>query len=84
MTSSQATKSRLPAGNSGSSEVGADPPSEVEVARETLRRLAQRKVPPTPDNYRELYFKIRGTADELKPWNSLIRDLIAQFERVHC
>jgi len=79
--SSQAKKSRLPVGNSGSGEVDADSPSEV--ARETLRQLAQRKVPPTPDNYRELYFKIRGSADELKPWNSLIRDLIAQFERIH-
>jgi diguanylate cyclase len=63
--------------------VDTDSPSEVEVARETLRRLAQRKVPPTPDNYRELYFEIRGSADELKPWNALIRDLIAQFERMH-
>ena len=34
--------------------------SEIEVARETLRRLAMTKVPPTPDNYRALYFEISG------------------------
>lgn len=34
--------------------------SEIEVARETLRRLATKKIPPTPDNYRALYFEISG------------------------
>ena len=112
--------------------------SPSELARETLRQLAQRKVPPTPDNYRELYFQIRGAADdevfpirtlkaiasamprvtpadlrnaqafeaavasgqwsalrqaivdlhgtqaaEYKPWDTLIRDFITQFERRH-
>jgi diguanylate cyclase len=34
--------------------------SELEIARETLRHLASRKMPPTPDNYRALYFEISG------------------------
>lgn len=34
--------------------------SEIEVARETLRGLASKKIPPTPDNYRALYFEISG------------------------
>lgn len=34
--------------------------TEIEIARETLRRLAMTKVPPTPDNYRALYFEISG------------------------
>ncbi|MCX7166856.1 MAG: GGDEF domain-containing protein [Rhodocyclales bacterium] len=34
--------------------------SEIEVARETLRGLVSRKIPPTPDNYRALYFEISG------------------------
>lgn len=34
--------------------------TEIEIARETLRRLALNKVPPTPDNYRALYFEISG------------------------
>ncbi|MDR1228336.1 MAG: diguanylate cyclase [Azoarcus sp.] len=117
---------------------GANTGSPSEIARETLRQLALRKVPPTPDNYRELYFRIRGSADddifparalkaianalpratpaearnaqtfetavasgqwlELhrvivdlhasrsndgKTWNTLIHDLIGQFERLH-
>lgn len=32
-----------------------------EIARETLRRLAVSKIPPTPDNYRTLYHEIAGT-----------------------
>jgi diguanylate cyclase len=33
-----------------------------ELARETLRQLAIRRIPPTPDNYRALYHEIAGTA----------------------
>jgi diguanylate cyclase len=36
--------------------------SESEIARETLRLLATRKLQPTPDNYRSLYFEIAGVA----------------------
>ncbi len=32
-----------------------------EIARETLKRLAQQRTPPTPDNYRALYHEISGT-----------------------
>ncbi|HLA36086.1 MAG TPA: diguanylate cyclase [Rhodocyclaceae bacterium] len=32
----------------------------ADIARETLRRLAIRKTPPTPDNYRMLYNEITG------------------------
>lgn len=32
-----------------------------EIAREALRRLATRRIPPTPDNYRTLYHEIAGT-----------------------
>ncbi len=35
----------------------------AEIARETLRRLAQRRVAPTPDNYAETYGEIAGTRD---------------------
>jgi diguanylate cyclase len=34
--------------------------SELELARETLRSLAAKKLPPTPDNYRALYCEIAG------------------------
>lgn len=36
--------------------------SEIEIAREALGRLASRKIPPTPDNYRALYLEIAGEA----------------------
>ncbi|WP_297365832.1 GGDEF domain-containing protein [Thauera sp.] len=32
-----------------------------EIARETLRQLALRRIAPTPDNYRKLYHEIAGT-----------------------
>ena len=32
-----------------------------EIARETLRLLATRRIPPTPDNYLTLYHEISGT-----------------------
>lgn len=35
-----------------------------EIAREALRQLAVRRVPPTPDNYRQLYHEIAGSAAE--------------------
>ncbi len=34
-----------------------------EIARETLRRLASKRTPPTPDNYRILYHEIAGTTE---------------------
>lgn len=34
-----------------------------EIAREALRQLATRRTPPTPDNYRALYFQIAGQQD---------------------
>lgn len=35
-----------------------------EIARETLRMLASRRIPPSPDNYRTLYHEIAGTVDK--------------------
>ncbi|MBS3934710.1 MAG: GGDEF domain-containing protein, partial [Sulfuritalea sp.] len=37
--------------------------SPFEIARETLKRLAQQRTVPTPDNYRALYHEIAGTAE---------------------
>jgi diguanylate cyclase len=43
-----------------------------EIARETLKRLALQRTPPTPDNYRTLYHEIAGTvATEDFPEKSL-------------
>jgi len=37
------------------------PTQPFEIARETLRRLAMNKTPPTPDNYRSVYHEIAGS-----------------------
>lgn len=61
----------------------------TEVARETLRRLALRRIAPTPDNYQTLYEEIVGapsapTADPNTPSAAtalagLVRDLNLQY-----
>ena len=35
----------------------------TDIARETLKQLALRRIAPTPDNYRDLYFSISGTTE---------------------
>ncbi len=42
----------------------AEPSSPSEIAREALRRLAMRRIQPTPENFRELYHEISGIAAE--------------------
>ena len=37
----------------------------AEIAREVFRRLASRRIPPTPDAYRDIYDEIMGTAANL-------------------
>jgi diguanylate cyclase len=52
-----------------------------ETARETLKRLAQQRIPPTPDNYRTLYHEIAGTtATEIFPEKSF-RTLASSLPR---
>ncbi len=38
--------------------------SPSEIAREVLRRLAMRRIQPTPENFREIYHEILGSAPE--------------------
>jgi len=46
------------------------------IARETLKRLAMERVPPTPDNYRAFYHRIAGsTEDEAFPAQTFKRIL---------
>ncbi len=40
------------------------PSNPSELARETLKTLATRKTPPTPDNYAKIYAEISGTSTE--------------------
>ncbi|HRP67457.1 MAG TPA: diguanylate cyclase, partial [Thauera sp.] len=53
-----------------------------EIARETLRQLAMRRVAPTPDNYRKLYHEIAGSTarDEELP-EAFVRKLARRLPR---
>jgi diguanylate cyclase len=62
----------------------ADHQQPSDIARETLRQLALRRVPPTPDNYQTLYNEIAGVpAAEPLNWTEAIRGLVAQLEARH-
>lgn len=53
-----------------------------EIARETLRLLAMRRIPPTPDNYRSLYREIAGIRDEEQTWSpETLRALLRRLPR---
>lgn len=54
-----------------------------EIARETLRQLAMRRTPPTPDNYHKLYHEIAGTTASTEPPFSerFVRRLAKQVPR---
>lgn len=60
----------------------ASPPSDI--ARETIRQLALRKLAPSPDNYTQLYEELSGAPPERRrqlPWAELIRDMLRQWDR---
>ena len=71
------------------------PTTPSEIARETLKTLAARKLPPTPDNYARVYQEIGGatkgpaqTSPDEKPklapeWPKLIRNLLKQLDTPH-
>ena len=66
-----------------------------EAARETLTTLASRKLPPTPENYTQVFQEILGvpastnaTTSDSSPtlnisWSALIQDLLKQLETPH-
>jgi len=52
-----------------------------EIAREALRRLATRRIPPTPDNFRTLYHEIAGTAESEEFPERTLRSLAGKLPR---
>jgi diguanylate cyclase len=53
-----------------------------EIARETLRQLAMRRIAPTPDNYRKLYHEIAGTrGDDHELPEAFVRKLARRLPR---
>lgn len=75
------------------------PTTPSQIARETLKTLAEHKLAPTPENYAQVYAEIRGTpqvdtpnpAQDIAPtpataplaWPTLVRDLLKQLEVPH-
>jgi diguanylate cyclase len=51
-----------------------------DIAREAIKRLATRKQPPTPENFRRAYLEVQGAASVQSNWPESIRTLLAQWE----
>ena len=65
-----------------------------ELARETLKVLASRRIAPTPENYVRVYAEVAGTSSLAAPtapaatepdpdWSQVIRDLLRQLDVRH-
>lgn len=51
-----------------------------EVARETIKRLATRKQPPTPENYRRVYQEVQGVERASANWSEILPRFLKQWE----
>jgi len=56
------------------------PAQPSEIAREAIKRLATRKQPPTPENFRRAYNEVSGKSAEPPAWPQAIRDLLKQWD----
>lgn len=52
-----------------------------EIARETLKQLALKRTPPTPDNYRTIYHEISGTEAAENFPDKALRSLVSHLPR---
>lgn len=58
-----------------------EPPTQPnDIAREAIKRLAARKQPPTPDNFRRAYQEVQGVVPAAPAWPEAIRALLGQWE----
>jgi diguanylate cyclase len=55
-----------------------EPQSPADIAREAFRRLAMRRVAPTPDAYRDIYEEIAGTKSIVSP-EKILADFAANL-----
>lgn len=57
-------------------------PTPLELARDTLRRLAQLQQPPTPENYTRVYCELAGEPEPLPPrLVRLLEQIVAKLPR---
>ena len=59
------------------------PSQATNIARDALKWLMQRKLPPTPDNYRRAYAEVSGEEESAPPWPEAIRTLLGQWDVRH-
>ncbi|MEW5788699.1 MAG: diguanylate cyclase [Pseudomonadota bacterium] len=55
----------------------------AEIAREAIRQLASRRLPPTPDNFRKAYHQVAGEPAEESGsvrWSEVIRPLVKAWD----
>ncbi|AYH43113.1 GGDEF domain-containing protein [Azoarcus sp. DN11] len=58
------------------------PTQPSEIAREVLRLFAARRISPTPDNFRSLYYEVAGTPEADGPFpDKFVRGLARQLPR---
>lgn len=57
------------------------PLQPLDLARETLRQLAQRRIPPTPENFRAVYHEIAGTEAEASFPSAELRRIVTALPR---
>lgn len=50
------------------------------IAREAIKRLAARKQPPTPENFRRAYLEVSGQPAQAPVWPQAIRDLLRHWD----
>ncbi len=51
-----------------------------DIAREAIRRLASRRLPPTPENFSRAYAEVEGREYAAADWPNTLRALIRQWE----
>ncbi len=56
------------------------PLQPVDIAREAIKSLVSRKLPPTPQNFRRAYLEAEGQASVQTNWPEAVRALLAQWE----
>ncbi len=54
----------------------ANPANPIDLARETIKTLTTRRLPPTPDNYRLIYDEIAGVASHFSDEARLLRKVL--------
>lgn len=56
------------------------PTQPSDIAREAIRRLASRRLPPTPENFAKAYAEVEGKEAEVVDWPNTLRCFLKQWD----